>query len=430
MPEALPFQLSEQVKNLRPSATLFVNEKMRQMVERGETVYRFGFGQSPFPVPPLVVEALRANASEKDYLPVRGLMPLRQAVAEHTRREVGLDCSADDILIGPGSKELIFNAQMALDADLLLPAPSWVSYAPQAHLLRKKCTWLATSEKDGWRLLPETLAAACRQNGRRAKLLILNYPNNPTGHTYPADWLAAIAETARAHGVTILADEIYGLASHSAPHVSIAKFYPEGTLLSSGLSKWAGAGGWRLGTCVFPKNMRWLLDAMAGIASETFSAVAAPIQHAAVTAFSDHPGLVFYRKNMRRVLRVAAQFIYEKMSAFGLDMPAPEGGFYLFPNFEKHRGHLSAMGIRTSAELCEVLLEKTGVALLPGSAFGRPEAELTARLSYVDFDGAAALAAAAEMDGEELGADFIGKYCPQFLPAMEAVRMFFKVDNF
>lgn len=417
-------QLSEQVKDLRPSATLFVNEKMRAMVNAGKIVYRFGFGQSPFPVPEIVVNALKAHAEVKDYLPVRGLQALRHAVAEHTKKELGLNCSTEDVLIGPGSKELIFNTQLALDADLLLPSPSWVSYEPQAHLLRKKCIWLPTFESDGWRLAPEVLSKACEKNRDRPKLLILNYPNNPTGHTYPAEWLSTLANIARQYGVIILADEIYGLASHSSEHTSIAQYYPEGTILTSGLSKWAGAGGWRLGTAVFPSEMRWLLDAMAGIASETYSAVAAPIQYAAITAYSDHPDLTKYKSLMLRVLQGASRFLYRNLCSLDLSMPSPQGGFYLFPNFEKHRKQLTQMGIISSTELCDALLEKTGVALLPGVAFGRPDTELTARLSYVDFDGKKVMEAAAKIEDHSLSDEFIQTNCPQFEPAVKAMSNF------
>ena len=424
MPITQSFPLSGTVRNLRQSATLLINERSKELIAEGKTVYRLGFGQSPFPVPPIVVSALRANAEEKDYLPVRGLPALREAVAEHGQREHGLKCTAENVLIGPGSKELIFNTQLALDADLLLPSPSWVSYEPQANLVKKRCTWLPTDEPDGWRLMPETLENECRTDPGRPRLLILNYPNNPTGHNYSSTHLAAIAETARANNVIVLADEIYGLASHGSRHVSIANFYPEGTIVSSGLSKWAGAGGWRLGTCVFPPELRWLSDALAGIASETFSAVSAPIQHAAVTAFSNHPEITAYKKNMLRVLQGAGGFVCQKLRSLNLSMPSPEGGFYLFPNFENHRSRLSARGIRSSAGLCAALLDEVGVALLPGEAFGRPAKELTARLSYVDFDGKKALEAAAEISDEKLDEGFVKKHCPQIPLAMKAIEMF------
>ena len=118
---------------------------------------------------------------------------------------------------------------------------------------------------------------------RSQKLLILNYPNNPTGLTYGATALAALATVCRAHNIVVISDEIYGRVNHSDTHHSIAQYYPEGTIVCSGLSKWAGAGGWRLGYAVFPPDLRPLLNATKSVASETFTSVSAPIQYAAIT---------------------------------------------------------------------------------------------------------------------------------------------------
>ncbi|RMG86755.1 MAG: aminotransferase class I/II-fold pyridoxal phosphate-dependent enzyme, partial [Bacteroidetes bacterium] len=140
-----------------------------------------------------------------------------------------------------------------------------------------------------------------------------------------------------------------------------------------------------------PKNLSWLADAMAVIASETFTSVSAPIQYAAVTAFQGSPAIDQYVRHSRLILAAVGQYIYDRLSAIGITMPRPQGGFYLFPNFHNHRDFLKKKNIDGSVALCEVMLEETGVALLPGVAFGRPPGELTARLSYVDFDGAAFL---------------------------------------
>ena len=186
----------------------------------------------------------------------------------------------------------------------------------------------------------------------------------------------------------MLSDEIYGELNFEGNHVSIAKFYPEGTIISSGLSKWCGAGGWRLGTFTFPSSLSWLLDAMASVASETFTSTSAPIQYAAVCAFSGGISIERYLWNSRKILKSLGLLIHKKLAAAGISTPKPEGGFYLFCNFKKHATKLKKRGITTSNDLVQKLLEETGVALLPGSVFGRPEEELTTRLAYVDFDGA------------------------------------------
>jgi len=282
--------LNLNVRGLGLSATLEINERSARLAREGRPVVRLGLGQSPFPVPDEVVEELRANAHRKDYLPVGGLRELQEAVARYHHRSQGIEVQGRDVLIGPGSKELMFILQLVHYGDLAIPTPSWVSYAPQAQIIGRRIRWLPTSPEHGHRLTPEALEALCAEDPGRPRVVILNYPGNPTGDTYPVDELKALARVARRHRVVLLSDEIYGELHHRGRHVSIARFYPEGTVVSSGLSKWCGAGGWRLGTFAFPPTLRWLQAAMAAVASETFTSTSAPIQHAAVRAFED-PGL-------------------------------------------------------------------------------------------------------------------------------------------
>ncbi|RME93394.1 MAG: aminotransferase class I/II-fold pyridoxal phosphate-dependent enzyme [Bacteroidetes bacterium] len=416
-----PF-LRSRIHRLRPSATLAINERSSELVQAGRTVYRLGFGQSPFPVPAAVVAALQQAAFIKDYLPVQGLPELRQAVARFNRSTLGMDCQAEHVLIGPGSKELIYHVQLALDADLLLPSPSWVSYEPQAQLAGQAVHWLDTTEAKGWKLDPDALAQAASHQPKRRKLLILNYPNNPTGTSYTRAELVALAEVARQQQIVVLADEIYGELHHQGQHHSMAQYYPEGTLISSGLSKWCGAGGWRLGTMSFPSELDWLLRAMCVIASETFTSVSAPVQHAAVAAFNGGPEIRQYIHNSRRILAAVAQYVYRALVALRVSCPPADGGFYLFPNFAAYREALAKRGISTSSAMCEYFLQEWGIALLPGSAFGRPVEELTARLSFVDFDGAAALESLLSEPEQVPDQAWIQQHCPRMVAAMEALR--------
>ena len=413
-----------QVQKLKPSATLRINEHSHALAQQGREIIRFGFGQSPFPVPESVVKALQEHAHEKAYLPVKGLPRLRQAFAKYIQRKTGLPAETEDMLIGPGSKELIFHLQMAHESVLLLPSPSWVSYEPQASLLSKPVHWIDTQAENHWRLQPEALEKACLQFPDTHKLLILNYPNNPSGTTYPPELLEALAEVARKYNLLILADEIYGDMHHDGQHQSIAHYYPEGTIISTGLSKWCGAGGWRLGAFYFPSRWRKLLDIMAIIASESFTSVSSPIQYAAATAFEGNEDIEEYLSASRKILKTAAQYVQRKLTEAGIPTAAPEGGFYLFPDFSSLRqGNEQPEYLRNSAAFCDYLLEKTGVALLPGSDFGRPPEELTARLSYVDFDGARALEAARHLPVDET---FLQKYCPKVCRGADLIVEFVK----
>ncbi len=412
--------LNLNVRGLAPSATLEINERSNRLIQEGKHVYKFGLGQSPFPVPEPVVEALKENAFQKNYLAVKGLAELRQAVADYHCRLENICYQAEDVLIGPGSKELMFILQLVYYGDLVIPTPSWVSYAPQAHIIGRKIQWIPTHPENGWRLLPEEIEKLCSGDPKRPRLLILNYPNNPSGVTYQKEELRLLAKTARKYKLVLLSDEIYGQLHHRGQHVSIARYYPEGTIISSGLSKWCGAGGWRLGTFVFPSSLRWLLDAMAAVASETFTATSAPIQYAAVRAFQGGPEIERYLKNSRKILGGLGRALAKKLQSAGAGVPEPQGGFYLFPEFSRYKEKFAAQGIHTGQDFCKKLLDDTGVAILPGSAFGRPAAELSARLAYVNFDGRKALQAAAAIPSDaSLPESFLRKYCGEAMTGIE-----------
>jgi len=417
-----PMQLNLNVRGLQKSATVAINELSDELRRQGRHIYKLGLGQSPFPVPRPVVEALQRNAHQKDYLPVKGLFELREAVAAHHRRTFGIHASAEDVLVGPGSKELMFLLQLVYYGDLVIPAPSWVSYAPQAQIIGRKVHFLTTQREDDWRLTAAQLDALCRPDPSRPRILILNYPSNPTGATYSEAQLDELAELARRYQVILLSDEIYGKIHHHGAHASIVPRYPEGTIFSGGLSKWCGAGGWRLGVFVFPRCLRWLLDAMAVAASETFTSTSAPIQYAAVRAFEGGAEIEDYLDRSRRVLRALGSWLAARLRSAGVDVVKPEGGFYLFPDFTPLETTLRARGIADSETLCSRLLEETGVAILPGREFGRPATELTARLAYVNFDGARVLEAVSTLATDaELDEAFLRQHCGETLEAVDLI---------
>ncbi len=411
-PRKLDVHLNLTVRGMPLSATLAINSRCDALRAAGRDVHKLGLGQSPFPVPRAVVEALQANAHQKAYLPVKGLPALRGAVADYHQRTQGLTSTADDVLIGPGSKELMFLLQLVYYGDLVVPTPAWVSYAPQARIVGRKIEWLPTRPESGWKLAPEALEELCARDPERPRIVVLNYPSNPTGLTYSEERLRAIARVARRYRVVLLADEIYGELHHKGRHVSAARFYPEGTITSGGLSKWCGAGGWRLGTFAFPPSMRWLLDAMAAVASETYTSTSAPIQYAAIRAFRGGLRIERYLWNARRILAALGAACVARLRAAGVAVHDPQGAFYLFPDFGSHAEPLRRRGIATSADLCTRLLEEAGVGMLPGSDFGQPPEELTARIAYVDFDGARAMAAAETVPLDQpLGEDFVAAHC-------------------
>ena len=372
-------------------------------------MYSLGLGVSPFPVAPPLLAGLREHAAEKAYLPVRGHHDLRRAIASYLERTAAVDRTAEDVLIGPGNKALFHVLQLTFDGELVVSNPSWGAHAAQARLTGRTLKRLPTRAKDGWLLHADTLDAHCRDSKSRARVVLLNYPGNPSGTTYKPEGLKALARVARDHDAVLLSDEIYGELHHKGEHVSVARYYPEGTIVSTGLSKWCGAEGWRL-------------DAMSAVASETFTSTAAPIQYAAVAAFEDSPEIGEYLANARRILSSLGRWSARRLRSAGLVCAQPTGGFYIYVSFDEVRARLESAGIRDDWALCARLLEDTGVALLPGSAFGTERERLCARLAYVDFDGARALKAVEVIPVEQpLDRIFLKRHCPRVVRAVDAL---------
>ena len=368
--------LKNLVKDLRPSSTLAINEASRKLEEQGKKIFKFGFGQSPFKIPNDIVEELKNNAHQNKYLPMQGLSELRTVVAKYTSVKKNYNYKSENVIIGPGSKELMFLLHVIFDGEIILPAPSWVSYAPQAILGRNKIQILQTKRENNWFPSATEIEEIILKDKNKNYLLFLNSPNNPSGQICKN--LAEIADVAKKYNLIILSDEIYSELSFEEGFKSISSFCPEKTIISSGLSKWCGAGGWRLGYFIVPDSLNILRDLINVLASETFSAVSAPIQYAAIKAYkNDH---TLYIKKSRNILKAIGNYVYENLKSNKVLINKPQGGFYLMPEFLNKKFH-------SSSEMCNDILKETGVALLPGSDFGFEKTRMLVRLSFTDFDG-------------------------------------------
>ena len=391
---ALAHRLDANLRPTRHSETLLANQVCNERSRAGQSVYQLGFGQSPFPVPAHIVNALKQSAHRKEYVGVQGLPELRRAVASFHSLS-GEDWDPDRVIVGAGSKILLYCLMAAVErADVALVSPGWVSYEPQAQLAGHPVFRLDTTFEEKWRLTPSALDRFCSRRAHvdRPLILVLNYPGNPDGLTYSPAELADLAAVFRRHGVIVISDEIYGLLHHRGEHASLAQFYPEGTIVTGGLSKWCGAGGWRLGVMHIPHALgEHYFQRVIGVCSETYSCAPAPIQHAAVSAYSMNDQLQRFLQNQRAELSALGRWCATRLQEAGVRVHLPEGGFYLFPDFGDHRAALQARGIFTSQQLTRRLLEEEGISLLPGSALGMPDSSLTVRLAYVDFDGTPAL---------------------------------------
>ena len=368
--------LKNLVKDLKPSSTLLINETSRRLEEQGKKIYKFGFGQSPFNVPEDVVMELKDNAHQNKYLPMQGLFELRNTVAKYTSKKKNYDYKSENVIIGPGSKELMFLLHVIFDGEIILPAPSWVSYAPQAILGRNKIQILQTKRENNWFPTAVEIEEVILKDKTKNYLLFLNSPNNPSGQI--CENLEEISIVAKKYNLIILSDEIYSDLSFEDNYKSISSFCPEKTIISTGLSKWCGAGGWRLGYFLIPDTLKEIKNMINVLASETFSAVSAPIQYAAIKAYkNDYSD---YINKSRNILKAVGNYVYENLRSNKVLINSPQGGFYLMPEFLNKR-------FNSSSEMCDNLLNDTGVALLPGSDFGFDKNRMLARLSFTDFDG-------------------------------------------
>ena len=401
--------LKNLVKDLKPSSTLLINETSRKLEEQGKKIYKFGFGQSPFKVPEDIVRELKNNAHQNKYLPMQGLSELRSAVAKYTSKKKNYNYKSQNVIIGPGSKELMFLLHVLFDGEIILPAPSWVSYAPQAILGRNKVQILQTKRENNWFPTASEIEEIVLKDKNKNYLLFLNSPNNPSGQI--CENLEEIASIAEKYNLIILSDEIYSELSFMDNYKSISNFCPEKTIISTGLSKWCGAGGWRLGYFLVPDSLIEIKNMINVLASETFSAVSAPIQYAAIKAYEqDHSKYINKSKN---ILGAIGNYVYENLRSNKVLINKPQGGFYLMPEFLNKK-------FNSSSEMCDSILNDTGVALLPGSDFGFEQTKMLARLSFTDFDGQEFMNKIE--DNQKIDKDHIVNFAPKIIEGVDKLK--------
>ena len=364
------------ILKLKPSSTLVINEKSKELIAKGKKVYQFGFGQSPFPVPESIVSKLKENAHRKEYLPIQGLVELRNAISNHLEKKTGNLYPLENILITPGSKEAMLLMHVAFNGEIILSAPSWVSYEPQAIIGRNKVHWIETNRENNWFPTATQLEKKIKSINKKNLIFILNSPNNPSGTT--CNNLRELAVVAKKYNLLVLSDEIYTDLTFCNKYDSISKFYPEGTFISGGLSKWCGAGGWRVGFFAVPEKLTRFLKTIVTLASESYSTVNTPAQYAAVEAYNGD--FSEYKEKTLNILRSVGNYVYNHLKSNKVLINQPQGAFYLMPEFLNKK-------FNSSNEMCNDLLEKKSVAILPGSDFGFNKEKLISRLSYTDFDG-------------------------------------------
>jgi aspartate aminotransferase len=367
-----------------PSATLAADERARAKIDADEPVVHLAFGEAGLPVLPSVRELLAEAGAENAYGPVAGSLAARTAAAGYFERR-GLPTGPDQIVLAPGSKALLYALVRALPGDVVLPCPSWVSYAAQAALAGKRVWQVPIGEAGG---MPEPAALeACLEEaaaaGGRPGILVVTLPDNPTGTLAGAALTREVAAIAGAHGVFVVSDEIYRDLAFEPGFVSPAELLPGQTFVTSGLSKSTALGGWRIGFARMPDSRAGeeARQAILGIASEIWSALAAPMQRIAAHVLAEPPEILERVERSRLLHRRVIGAAYGELVAAGASCRPPGGAFYLYPDFEPLRPQLAALGVSTADGLAELLLERFGIAVLSGVAFGDDPEGLRVRLA-------------------------------------------------
>lgn len=360
---------------IKHSATLAINEKIAARRAQGQRVVHLGFGEAGLPVLPSVAEALRRAAGQNGYGPVVGSLAAREAAAGYFIRR-GLPTDPGQILFAPGSKALLYGVLACVPGDLVLPAPSWVTYAAQAALTGKRVISVPVPEQAGGVPDPEQLEPAIEQAKRQGadpRILIVTLPDNPTGTTAGADLVKQVCEIADRHDLVILSDEIYrDLTYQDGDHLSPASLLPERTVVTSGLSKNMALGGWRIGYTRLPDAAlgERLADHLIGVASEVWSSLAMPMQAAAAYVLDEPDEVATHIDASRRLHAAVSHAVFEIFTQAGAACRAPTAAFYLYPDMSHLRPVLSRKGITTGQAFADLLLDRHGVAVLAGEHFG------------------------------------------------------------
>jgi len=366
--------LAARLGRIKPSATIAVTQKARELKAAGRNVIGLGAGEPDFDTPDNIKAAAVAaiEKGETKYTAVDGTPALKAAIQAKFKRENGLDYAPEEITVGTGGKQVIYNAFMAtLDPgdEVIVPAPFWVSYPEMVALAEGNPVTVACPANNGFKLLPEDLEAAITP---KTKWLLLNSPSNPTGAAYTAEDLAGLAEVLRRHPqVWVLTDDMYEhLVYDGFQFVTMATVAPDlqsRTLTMNGVSKAYCMTGWRIGYAGGPKD---LIKAMATIQSQSTSNPSSISQAAAVEALNGPQDFIAAHNE---VFRSRRDLVVEALNqAPGLHCAKPEGAFYVYPSCAGAIGKKTPEGVTIADDLAFItyLLESAGVAVVPGTAFG------------------------------------------------------------
>ena len=363
---------AHRLDQVQASLTLAITARAAEMRAAGQDVVSFGAGEPDFITPKPIIDAAKdaLDRGMTKYTPVAGMPALRAEIARWYGQTYGIETKADEVIVGIGGKQVIYNAVMSVvdsGDKVLIPAPYWLSYPAMVHLAGGEPVFVQTDEAHGFLMTPEQLDAAIQTYN--PVMLILNSPSNPTGAAYDADLLVRIADVLRKYpDVTILWDNIYAQLTYGDfKHVELARIAPDlrpRIITASGFSKSFAMTGWRLGFAVASPER---IKTMSTIQSHSTSNAVSFAQAGAIEALKIDASVV---ENMRQAFERRCALIMDEIAKVpGISCARPKGAFYVLVNCNKYCG---SDAIPDDVALAKYLLEKGLVATVPGTAFGAP----------------------------------------------------------
>ncbi len=367
----MDIKLSQRAQGIKPSPTLSVSARAAELKASGRDILSLAAGEPDFDTPEHIkaaaIQAIRDGHTK--YTAVGGTAGLKQAVIDKFQRENGLQYSAGEILVSCGAKHSIYNLTQALlnpGDEAIIPAPYWVSYPDMVRLTGAEPVIIKTGMEQQFKISPSQLRGAISD---RTRLLILNSPSNPTGASYTREELLELGEILVQHPeILIASDDIYEHILWQGEFANIAMAVPElqaRTVVINGVSKAYSMTGWRIGYAAGPAG---LIKAMTNIQSQSTSSPTSISQDAAEAALNGDQEIV---RGFCATFRQRHDYCLGQLKAMdGVECPASQGTFYIFPNMQGVIDRLP--GIGNDIELAEYFLEHAGAAMVPGSAFGAP----------------------------------------------------------
>ncbi|AYM06066.1 pyridoxal phosphate-dependent aminotransferase [Agrobacterium radiobacter] len=366
--------LADILSRVKPSATIAVTQKARELKAKGRDVISLGAGEPDFDTPENIKEAAidAIKRGETKYTPVSGIPELRKAIADKFKRENGLDYKPEQTIVGTGGKQILFNAFMATlnpGDEVVIPAPYWVSYPEMVAICGGTPVFVDTTLEDNFKLKPEALEKAITP---KTKWFVFNSPSNPSGAAYSHDELKALTDVLVKHPhVWVLTDDMYEHLTYGdfkfVTPVEVEPSLYDRTLTMNGVSKAYAMTGWRIGYAAGPLPLIKAMDMIQGQQTSGASSIA---QWAAVEALN---GTQDFIPTNKKIFEGRRDLVVSMLNqAKGINCPAPEGAFYVYPSCAGMIGKTAPSGkvIESDVDFVSELLEAEGVAVVQGSAFG------------------------------------------------------------